>query len=116
MGIKVEKDANNYFVEKKSGIKCENHFVDIYTWQLPDRFLISIENSNSRIQQNIELYIDLDSLGLIPKLPWQEFIGIRDLWGSRENSQPATLNYHNRKIEINELYPNETRLIALRLY
>ena len=112
----VNSDTKHQTSVDNKSVSCENHFVDIYTWQLPDRFLISIENSNSRTQQNIELDIDLDSLGLIPQLPWQEFIGIRDLWGSRENSQPATLNYHNRKIEINELYPNETRLIALRLY
>ena len=48
-------------------------------WQLPDRILLAVSNTDERAAKDAVLTVDLDKLGLQQKLIWQEIIGSRRL-------------------------------------
>ena len=59
--------------------------------------------------------IGLDTLGLVPQLPWQEFVGVRDL--EKGANEPASaLDFHNRPLTVPALAPHTGRLIGIRRY
>ena len=61
------------------------------------------------------LRVDLDALGLNPKLVWQEFIGVRDLLKS-EQDPVATLDFYGRTLTIRALPSRALRLVSVRTY
>ena len=42
--------------------------------------LLGIFNYDRARKRDVSLEIDLEALGLVPELRWQEFIGVRDLF------------------------------------
>jgi hypothetical protein len=87
----------------------------ISLWRLPDRVILMAFNYNRQDQKNAELTIDLEKLDLIPKLQWQEFIGVRDL--VKDEKEPkSTLDFHNRKLSVPALAPHTGRVIGIRRY
>ncbi len=101
---------------KNTSIRCDDPNIEISTWQREDRLLLILTNLTAKFIPKAKVSVDLDLLGLVPKLPWQEFVETRDLWTSNRGSDPAVLNYHNRWLEFHSLSPNEIRLVGIRLY
>lgn len=79
-------------------------------WQLPDRVLFAVTNTSAKAQ-SVTINVDLDKLGLVPQLPWQEFIRVRDFSGRK-----ATLDFESRKLNLGNLKPGEVRLVGVRKY
>jgi len=85
-------------------------------WQLPDRILLGVFNYNRKQAKDVKLNIDLDKLGLVPQLHWQEFLGVRDLWKADEKLPNSQLDFYGRSLSIRGLQPHTIRLIGIRKY
>jgi hypothetical protein len=84
-------------------------------WRLPDRVLLSVFNNDAKQRRDTAIRVDLDGLGLVPKLVWQEFIGVRDI--EKPPAEPASvLDFHPRTLKVPALDPHTGRLIGIRLY
>jgi hypothetical protein len=84
-------------------------------WQLPDRVILMAFNHHRTETKNAEIVMDLDKLNLVPKLPWQEFIGVRDL--VKDDKEPKTsLDFYNRTLKVPALAPHTGRVIGVRRY
>ncbi len=97
-------------------VRSDNGAVDVAMWKLPDRVLLAVENTDRTHAQDATIAVDLDALGLTPQLPWQEFVGVRDLWQTDDQAPPAALDYHNRTLAVEGLAPQAVRLISIRRY
>ncbi len=84
-------------------------------WQLPDRILLVVFNYNRTAVKDAEIKLDFDKLQLRPKLPWQEFIGVRDL-AKAVNEPVSTLDYYNQTLRVPALQPHTGRIVGVRLY
>ena len=85
-------------------------------WQLPDRVMLGVFNYNRKQAKDVSLKIDLDGLGLLPQLKWQEFLGVRDLWKADDKLSNAQLNFDGRTLSIKGLQPHTIRLVGIRKY
>jgi len=75
----------------------------------------SVLNNDAKQRRDAEIRIYLDGLSLMPKLVWQEFIGVRDL--EKAPAEPASvLDFHARTLKVPALDPHTGRLISLRLF
>jgi hypothetical protein len=88
--------------------------IQVAAWRQPDRLLLAVINSGDQPKDAV-LKLDLDALGLTPKLVWQEFIGVRDLLKS-EQDPAATLDFYGRTLTIRALPSRALRLVAVRKY
>jgi hypothetical protein len=90
----------------------------IAMWQLPargepgrtDRVLFAVTNTSDK-DQPVTIDIAIDKLGLVPQLPWQEFVRVRDF-----NGGSSTLDFHGRKLSLGNLKPGQVRLVGVRRY
>jgi len=82
----------------------------IAMWELPDRVLFAVTHTGAK-EQPVTIDVDLDKLGLVPKLPWQEFIRVRDFDGGK-----STLDFYGRKLSLGNLKPGQVRLVGIRRY
>lgn len=82
----------------------------IAMWELPDRVLFAVTNTSDKAQP-VTIDIALDKLGLVPQLPWQEFVRVRDF-----NGGSSTLDFHGRKLSLGNLKPGQVRLVGVRRY
>jgi len=98
------------------GLSCGNAAVEAAMWQLPDRVLVAVQNTDEEAAQDVVIEVDLDALGLTPKLPWQEFVGVRDLWKADDKAPPTSLDFHGRTVAVEGLGPRAVRLIGIRRY
>jgi len=108
-------DTRYYPYWRNPYVSSADKDVLISLWQLPDRVLVGVFNYNRKQQKDITLKIDLDALQLTPKLPWQEFVGVRDLYKA-ETDPAAQLNYYARTLTIKALRPHAGRFIGIRKY
>jgi hypothetical protein len=84
-------------------------------WQLPDRVILQVFNYNRSQIKNASIKIDLDKLNLVPKLQWQEFVGVRDL--VKDEKEPkSNLDFYGRTLSVPQLQPHTARTIGIRLY
>ncbi|MGD0089189.1 MAG: glycoside hydrolase domain-containing protein [Planctomycetota bacterium] len=95
-------------------VACSDAEVEIAAWRQPDRVLLVVANMNAAKAKDVKLDIDLGALGLVPKLPWQEFVRVRTF--APEKTPPATLDFYERKLNIPKLEPKTVRLVGVRLY
>jgi len=85
-------------------------------WRIgKDRVLVGVFNLNSKKTKDVSLTVDLDKLGLVPQLPWQEFIGVRMLY-SRPGAPGIDLDFHGRTLKVKKLAPHEGRFFGIRRY
>ena len=77
--------------------------------------LLSIGGTDDTAARDAAIRLDLDALGLRPQLPWQEFIGVRDL-NPADGEENPSLDYHNRTLHVESIAPQSVRLVAIRLY
>jgi hypothetical protein len=59
----------------------------------------------------IALDIDLEKLGLVPQLPWQELVRVRDFEGGT-----SKLDFHGRKLDLGVVPSGKPRLVGVRKY
>jgi len=96
-------------------VTCADKDVLVSLWRLPDRVMLGVYNYNREKATNVTLKIDLDKLGLVPKLKWQEFIGVRDLYAHEGDAKPK-LDFYARTLKIKGLKPHTARFIGVRRY
>ena len=113
-------------------VRSEDPDILISLWQIPgsgtggksDRVLLGIFNYDRAKAKAVSLKVDLDKLGLVPELKWQEFIGVRDLFRrdagkltDREAAaSSAKLDFYGRILSISKLPPHTMRLVGIRRY
>jgi len=95
---------------------CDDKDLLVSLWQLPDRVMLGVFNYNSKQPRDVVLKLDLDALNLVPRLPWQEFVGVRTLWKADAKAPEASLDFHSRKLLVKDLQPHTIRLIGIRRY
>jgi hypothetical protein len=89
--------------------------IQVAAWRQRDRLLLAVINPGDQ-QRDAALKLDLDRLGITPQLPWQEFVGVRDLWKADQNAPGASLDFFGRTLSVKSLQPHTLRLIAVRRY
>ena len=97
-------------------VRSRNGAIKVAMWKMPDRVLLAVENTDRAQEHDAVIEVDLDALGLTPRLSWQEFVGVRDLWRSDNQAPPATLDYHARSLAVEDIAPRAVRLIGIRRY
>ena len=80
-----------------------------------DRLLLAVFNYSGQKARNASLKTDLDALGLVPKLRWQEFLRVRDLVAG-EGEPKSRLDFYGRVLTVPALKPHTGRLISIRRY
>jgi len=96
-------------------VACDDRDVLVSMWRLPDRVLLGVFNYDGKKRKDAALKIDLEELGLVPQLTWQEFIRVRDL--EKGEKEPASrLDFYTRTLKVLALQPHTGRLISIRKY
>ena len=91
-------------------------------WQLPDRIMIHMYNTDARHAKRVPITVDLTALGLMPELPWQQYVGTRvlypeedeKLWVQQTNEPGHTVLVCNPQVML--LRPQAGRLVTVRRY
>ncbi len=87
----------------------------VSAWRQADRILLMVFNYSRDRKLDGELTVDLAALGLLPELPWEEFVRLRDL--DKPDDEPATIFDANAgKVRLPALQPHTGRLIGIRRY
>ena len=71
----VAKAAKHFAPGHAPGITCADTAIQVGMWQLPDRILLAVSNTDEQAAKDAVLTVDLDKLGLQQRLIWQEIIG-----------------------------------------
>jgi hypothetical protein len=106
----AEKPARFFAAGQASAVKAADPAAKVAMWQLPDRVLLAVVNTTEK-PMPVTLDIDLENLGLVPQLPWQEFVRVRDFGGG-----PSKLDFHGRKLDLGVVQPGKARLVGVRKY
>jgi len=96
-------------------VECADQDILVSLWRLPDRVVVGVFNYHRKQAKDVSLKIDLDALGLVPQLPWQEFIGVRDLY-TQEGAPACALDFYGRTLTLKALEPHSGRFIGIRKY
>jgi hypothetical protein len=112
----VDPATNHFEPGQAPELKWDNAAIEVTMWRLPDRVMLAVQNMDAEAAQDAAIHIDLDALDLTPQLPWQEFVGLRDLWQTEGESTPASLDYHQRIVTVEDLAPQAVKLIGIRRY
>jgi hypothetical protein len=97
-------------------VTCADKDVLISLWQLPDRVMLGVFNYDRKKAKDVTLKVDLNGLGLVPQKPWQEFVGVRDLWKLEEKAGPAGFDFYGQAVTIKGMQPHTVRFVGLRKY
>ncbi|MCC6580245.1 MAG: hypothetical protein IT440_07360 [Phycisphaeraceae bacterium] len=104
-------------------VQCADKDILVSLWRLPDRVLMVVFNYDGKNAKDVTLKVDMDALGLVPKLPWQEFVGLRVVEDTGEygrQSMPKdpdpTMDIHNQTVAIKTIQPHTARIIGIRKY
>jgi hypothetical protein len=106
----INKDTKFLRDDKVIDVKSLATGIKIFMWQLPDRVLLAVVNTEKK-DATATLDIDLDKLGLTPKLPWQEFLRVRDFTGGNSN-----LDFYNKKLTVGSIKPGTVKIVGIRRY
>jgi hypothetical protein len=94
---------------------CEDKDVLISAWRLPDRILLAVFNCDNKKGKEPVIKVDIEKLGLVPKLPWQEFLRVTDV-DKPEKEPPCQFDFYARTLKVPALAPHTGRLISIRRY
>ncbi len=109
------KDTRHVAAGEVAEVTCDNAAVEVSMWQLPDRVMLAVYNTGDKPAASVVLKLDLDKLHLTPQLPWQEFIGIRDLYKTA-GAGAITFDFYARTLTITGLPPKGGRLVGIRRF
>lgn len=104
------------------GVTGGDPAVELGVWQLPDRLMIHMHNPDEKQGKRVPISVDLTALGVMPELPWQQYIGTRvlypeekdKLWVHQTNEQGHTVLICNPQVML--LPPKTGRLVSVRRY
>lgn len=138
-GINDERVEYTPFWENATATTGDKEIL-VSMWRLPDRVMLGVFNNNRKEKKNAVIHIDLDTLDLVPALPWQEFIRVtaldkgpsyfQDYWGERNlklymkadplvdetwRTEPQ-LDFPARTLKIDGIAPHRGRFISVRRY
>jgi len=88
--------------------------VEIGMWQLPDRVMFAVYDGGEAAKDTV-VNVDLDALNLTPRLPWQELVGVRDLY-TEEKAPTSKLDYYGATLSLKAIPPKTGCLVAIRRY
>ncbi len=111
----VRKETRRFAPGRVPGVACEDAAIQVGMWQLPDRVLLLVHSADEKVAKDAVLKLDLEALHLTPKLPWQEFLGVRDLQKD-EKAPGAMLDYYAGKLTLKAIPPKGGRIVAIRRY
>jgi len=94
----------------------EDPEVLVSMWRLPDRVLLSVFNHDAKQGKTATLQVDMEKLGLLPKLPWQEFVRVKALAEEPPATPQPGFDFHERRLTVPALAPRTARLVSIRLY
>jgi len=97
-------------------VTSEDEHILVSLWQLPDRVMLGVYNYDRNQARDVTIKVDLKSLKLIPQRPWQEFVGVRDLWKYDDTAPDAALDFHQATLSLKAVQPHALRLIGIRRY
>lgn len=97
-------------------IECADSEVLVSLWRRQDyacRVLLSVFNYHrSETKASVKIKVDLDALGLRPKLNWQEFIRVDGL----DEKKQEHFDFQKGTLELHDLAPHRGRQIWLTKY
>ncbi|MCY3022527.1 MAG: DUF6067 family protein [Planctomycetota bacterium] len=99
---------------QRGDVVCDDAEVSLAVWRAPDRVVLFVTNEKGTKAKDVTLSIDLEKLGLVPKLPWQQFVRVRTF--APEKTPQATLDFYARKLTVPKIEPKTVRLVGVRLY
>ncbi len=111
----VDKAAKHFVPGQAPGVTCDAAAIQVGMWQLPDRVMLAVYNSDEKVAKTANLAVDLDKLGLKQKLIWQEIIGARQLYAEDKAPGPA-FDYYGGKLALPAIPPKSGRLVTIRKY
>jgi len=111
----VDKAAQHFAPGQAPGVTCEDAAIQIGMWQLPDRVMLAVYNSDEKEPKTAVLTVDLDALGLKQKLIWQEIVGVRQLY-AEDNAPAPVLDYYGGKLSLSGIPAKGGRIVAIRKY
>jgi hypothetical protein len=78
--------------------------------------VLAVFNYSRKQSREAILKVDLDGLGLVPELKWQECVRSRDLYKRAGNEPDAKLDFYERTLTVGKLAPHTVRIVGLRRY
>ncbi len=108
-------DTKHFAPGQTPGVTGADAAIQVAMWQLPDRILLAVYNSDEQARKDVTLNVDLDLLNLAPELKWQEFIGVRQLHAEEKAPAPA-LDFYGRKLTLKGIPARVGRLVTIRRY
>ncbi len=108
-------ETQHFAAGQAPGVTCEDAAIQIGMWQLPDRVMLTVYNTDEAAAKNALLKLDLPALGLEQKLIWQEFIGVRQLHAEEKAPAPS-LDYYGGTLTLKGIPAKGGRLIVVRKY
>jgi hypothetical protein len=110
----VRPETRFHAVGQAPGIVCTNAAIQIGLWQLPDRIMLTVFNSDPKLAQDAVMKVDLSAMGLTIT-PWQDFLGVRT-WNKVGKDPDAALDYYSQTLTVKGLKAGTGRLVAIRKY
>jgi hypothetical protein len=111
----VRKETKHFAPGQTPGAACEDAAIQVGMWQLRDRILLLVHNADANAGKDAALTLDREALDLKPRLPWQEFIGVRDMQ-KEGKAPPTTLDYYGGRLLLKSIPPKSGRIVAIRRY
>ncbi len=111
----VRQDTRFFSAGQAPGIDCSDPAIQTAAWQLPDRLMLAVCNSDEKAAKNAEIHLDLAKINLAPKLPWQDFIGLRQLF-AEDKAPPPVLDFYGQILTLKAVPPGKGRIVVIRRY
>ena len=111
----VDKATRHFAPGQAPGVTCGDAAIQIGMWQLPDRVMLAVYNTNEAAAKDAVIKLDLAALGLEQKLIWQELIGVRQLVAEDKATGPQ-FDYYGGTLTLKGIPAKGGRLIVVRKY
>ncbi len=111
----VRQETKHFGSGQAPGVTSADAAIEVGLWQLPDRVMLLVYNSDEKAAKDAVLKLDLAALGLEQKLIWQQLVGVRQLY-AQENAPAPSLDYYGGTLTLKGLPAKGGRLVAIRRY
>ncbi len=96
-------------------VKTDDADILVSAWRQSDWIILMVFNHHRERRKDAMLTVDLEALKLIPELPWEEFVRLRDL--DKQDDEPAAVFDANAgTVRLPGLKAHTGRLIGIRRY
>jgi hypothetical protein len=116
------------------GIACDDTAIQVGVWQLPDRIMLLVHNTDTAQEKSPTLKINLEKLNLVPARRWQDFVRAQPLYAPKlaaadDGKKPKTeqarakqiaetggLLFREGKLLLDTIPPGRGRIVGIRKY